>query len=273
MEIAPAGAELPPSLPQIPSAFAGSQGAPAPQEAVDLDETNQRIDAQIAAGDPVEAARLAQGLLRRVPRHLMTYLQMLDIAWQLRRWDEGEDWGRRVLQADPGNASAWRALAQSAEERDLRAQAFAIWQRAFEMNPYDPEIRAGVSRTGLNQPNALGYDLACLAAIYHRGRRWGHATDAYRTLVKADPRRVDFQLCLAVALWQAQQTPEAYALARHLTQAHPHLLMGWVVLHAIGDENDQALAASPIQTMDPTGTFVAHVWGIPPDKARVKAEG
>jgi tetratricopeptide (TPR) repeat protein len=269
MEITPAGEARPSNLSQIASPSAGSQSAPAPQETIDLDETNRRIDALIDAGDPGEAARVAQGLLRRIPRHLMTYLQMLEIAWQLRRWEEGEDWGRRVLQADPGNAWAWRALAQSAEERGLRAQAFAIWQRAFEMSPYDPEIRAGVSRTGLNQPNALGYNLACLAALYHRGQRWGHAADAYRTLVKADPRRVDFQLCLAVALWQTQQTPEAYALARHLTQAHPHLLMGWVVLHGIGDENDQALARSPIQTMDPTGAFAAQIWGVYPDKVTV----
>jgi predicted Zn-dependent protease len=231
-----------------------------------LDESNRRIDALIAVGDAMEAARLAQGVLRRLPRHLATYVQMLEITWQLRRWDEGEDWGRRLLQADPGNPRAWRGLAQSAEERGLRAQAFAIWQRAFEMSPYDPEIRAGVSRTSLNQPDALAYDLACLAAIYYRGQRWGHAADAYRTLVKADPRRVDFQICLAAALWQAHQTNEAYALARHLTQVHPHLLMGWVVLHRTGDENDQALARSPLETMDPTGAYVTQEWGIQRDK-------
>ncbi len=138
-----------------------------------------------------------------------------------------------------------------------------MWQRALEMNPYDPEIRAGLSRTGLDVPDASALNLACLAAIYAKGRRWRHAATAYRTLVKADARRIDFQICLMTALWQSRAEPDAYALARHLVQTHAHLLLAWVVLDATGDENDKALARNPIETMDPDGDFVSHVLGIP----------
>ncbi len=209
------------------------------------------------------AARLAATVLQHAPRHLATYQRLLHITWALKRWDEGEDWARRLLQADPGNALAWRTLAHAAEQRGKRGQAHAMWRRAFEMNPYDPEIRAGLARTSLDDPNALALDLACLAAIYLRGLRWEAAARAYRQLVKADPRRIDFQLCLMMALWQSRAVEEAYTLAHHLVQNRPHLLSAWVVLDATGDENDQALARNPVETMDPAGDYISGVFGVP----------
>src|SRR5690606_23689334 len=110
----------------------------------------------------------------------------------------------------------WRALARAAEQRGKRGQAHAMWRRAFEMSPYDAEIRAGLARTSLDDANALTLDLACLAVIYLHGLRWEAAARTYRQLVKADARRIDFQICLMVALWQSRAVEEAYALAHHL---------------------------------------------------------
>jgi tetratricopeptide (TPR) repeat protein len=223
-------------------------------------------------GEAEDAARLAQLILDHVPRHLATYQRLLRITWTLKRWDEGEDWARRLLQADPGNAWAWQALAAAAEQRGQRAQAHAMWQRAFEMSPYAPEIRVGLARTSLDDPQALALDFACLAMIYLRGLRWEPAARAYRQLVKADPRRIDFQLYLMAALWQSHVNEEAYTLARHLVQSQPHLLLAWVVLDAGGDANDKALAKHPISSMDPDGEFVATLLGIPFTIQAVNAE-
>ncbi len=228
-----------------------------------LADWNRAIDLALARGEADTAARMAQIILDHLPRHLATYQRLLWIAWTLRRWEEGEDWARRLLQADPGNPWAWQALANAAEQRGQRAQAHAMWQRAFEMSPYAPEIRAGLARTSLDAPDALAFDFACLAAIYLRGLRWEPAARAYRQLVKADPRRIDFQLCLLAALWQSHARDEAYTLARHLVQSQPYLLLAWVVLEALGDANDKALAAHPITSMDPDGEFVTMRLGIP----------
>jgi tetratricopeptide (TPR) repeat protein len=228
-----------------------------------LAEWNRAIDLALARGEADEAARMAQIILDHLPRHLATYQRLLRITWVLKRWDEGEDWARRLLQADPGNPWAWQALATAAEQRGQRAQANAMWQRAFEMSPYAPEIRAGLARTSLDDPHALALDFACLAMIYLRGLRWEPAARAYRQLVKADPRRIDFQLCLMVSLWQNHAHEEAYTLGRHLSQSQPHLLLAWVVLEALGDANDKALAAHPITSMDPDGEFVATLLGTP----------
>lgn len=228
-----------------------------------LADCNRAMDRALALGEAQEAALMAQLVLHHLPRHLATYQRLLRITWTLKRWSEGEDWARRLLQADPSNPLAWQALATAAEQRGQRAQAHAMWQRAFEMSPYAPEIRAGLARTSLDDANALALDFACLGTIYLRGQRWEAAARAYRQLVKADPRRIDFQLCLMSALWQSRAHDEAYALARYLVQSKPHLLLAWVVLDAVGDENDRALAQHPISTMDPDGEFAEILLGIP----------
>lgn len=236
---------------------------PNSREPTPLADWNRAIDRALARGAMDDGARMAQVILRYMPRHLATYQRLLHITWALKRWDEGEDWARRLLQADPGNPWAWQALAAAAEQRGQRAQAHAMWQRAFEMRPYAPDIRAGLARTSLDDPNALALGFACLAMIYLRGLRWEPAARAYRQLVKADPRRIDFQLCLMSALWQSRAVDEAYALARHLVESQPHLLLAWVVLDAVGDENDQALAQHPISSMDPEREFATGLLGLP----------
>jgi tetratricopeptide (TPR) repeat protein len=231
------------------------------------------IDRALQEENPSQAVALAQVILRHLPRHLPTYQRLLRAVWMLKRWDEGEDWGQRMLRADPGNALAWRALAMAAEQRGQRAQAYAIWQRAFEANPYETEIRAGLSRTSLRPPDDGGQtdnardnlmlNSACLATLYLRGFRWERAARLYRALIQADPRRIDFQVGLLAALWQQRATQETYRVARHLVQGHPYLLIAWVALDTIGDENDKALARNPIEMMDPDGNFVSEWFGLP----------
>ena len=210
-------------------------------------------------GRPAEVAVLAQVVLKRIPRHLETYQWLLQAAWQLKQWDEGEEWGRRLLQADPNNVLAWRAVARGVEERGERAQSHAIWQRAFEAGPFDPDVRSGLSRTSL-EPNAeLMLNQACLATIYRHGFRWRHAATEYRALVEADPRRIDFLIGLMVSQWRMGSRDDAYQIARYLVKQHRHLVMAWVVVAAAGDENDRALAHDPILSMDPDGEF-ARQW-------------
>lgn len=232
------------------------------------------IEQALRVADANRVGVLAQVVLRRLPRHLATYQQLLHATWLLRHWDEGEDWGRRLLRADPGNALAWRALAMAAEQRGQRGLANATWQRAFEAHPYEPEIRAGLSRTMLRTTiegdDGLTLNLACLARLYMRGYRWERAAALYWRLVEADPRRIDFQLGLLAALWQLRARQEAYRLARHLVQSQPHLLMAWAAVDALGDENDKALARNPMGAMDPGGEFVRSWFGLPQEQHHVE---
>lgn len=249
--------------------------ASAPQEStiarattVDLALLSQAIDEHLAAGRPEEAAAVARLVLLRLPRHLPTYQRILRATWLLKRWQEGEDWARRLLQADPGNPLAWRALAYAVEQKGLRTTAQAMWMRAFEHAPYDPDIRSGLQRTSLDDPGALALNAACLANLYLRGGRWAHAAGAYRTLAQADPRRTDFRAAWLVASWQQGAHQEAYQLAHHLTQRQPYVLFGWVVLSVLGDVNDRTLAHNPLSTMDPDGDFVRSRFAVTYEGAR-----
>lgn len=245
------------------------------------------MEQQLQAENPTAVAALAQVVLRHRPRHLATYQRLLQAIWLLQRWEEGEEWAKRLLRADPGNAFAWRAVAMAAEQRGQRAQAQATWQRAFEAAPYEPTMRAGLSRTTIRSGEgraggsstafvstepAVMLNLACLATLYRRGQRWEQAAVAYQTLIQAEPRRVDFQVGRLVALWQQRARQTAYRLARQLTEQHPHLLMAWVVLHSLGDEFDRALARNPIDMLDPDGDFASSWLGLDDNSQPVMIE-
>ena len=235
--------------------------------AVDLALLGQAADARCVEGDYVGAAAIAKTILLRLPRHLPTYQRLLQIAWTLKNWPEGEDWARRLLQADPGNALAWRSLAQAVAHKGLRSAAWAMWKRAFEADPYDPEIRSGLSGASLTrQGDALMLDSACLGALYLRGERWPHAASAYRALVQADDRRIDFQMNWLLALWQGGVRQEAYRLAHTLSRRQPHLLVAWAVLGALGDVNDRTLARSPLASMDPDREYLATRYRLPVER-------
>lgn len=233
---------------------------------VELAQISRAMELHLDAGEPEAATALARVVLMRLPRHLATYERLLRAAWALKRWQEGEDWARRLLQADPGNAVAWRSLAYAVEQKGLLAPAQGMWRRAFQCRPYDPEIRSGLMRTHLGEGDPLRLDSAALGSIYLRAGRWGHAAGVYRRLVKAEPKRLDFQVNWMTALWQQGARQEAYQLARHLTTRSPHTLLAWVVLAALGDVDDRALARNPIQSMDPDGEFVQAWLRIPWDR-------
>jgi len=228
-----------------------------------LIDWQRAIYATFQSGRPREAAQLANVVLQHWPMHLSTYQLMLQIAWKLDLWQEGADWARRLLRSDPGNGLAWRSLARAAEESGERAPASAIWQRAFEAQPYDSAVRAGIMRTTLDHADALVLNLASLASIRLRSRSWKHASATYRHLVQTEPRRSDFQIAYMVSLWQQGATQEAYRWARHLSSMNRHLIMPWVVLHETGDENDKALAQNPLSVMDPNRSFLRSWLGAP----------
>ncbi len=230
---------------------------------IELAQLSLEMEERLQAGKPEEAAALARVVLVRLPRHLATYQRLLRAAWMLKRHQEGEDRARRLLQADPGNALAWRSLAYAVEQKDMRNAARSMWKRAFEADPYQPDIRAGLSRTSLDRSQVMVLNTACLASLYLRGGRWAHAAATYWSLMQVEQRRIDFQLHCAVALWQQNARQEAYRIARNITQRHPHLLLAWVVMNELGDVDDRALARNPIVSMDPDGEFVRQWLGIP----------
>jgi tetratricopeptide (TPR) repeat protein len=224
---------------------------------------------------PEDTVRMSHVLLRHLPRHLGTYQRLVRAAWQLRRWEDGDAWGRRLLRADPASSVAWRAVAMAAEQRGERARAHARWQRAFECDPYDPEIRAGLVRTSVDLARLPQLNEAAMASLALRGFRWDQAEAIYRRLIQQDSRRLDFQSGLLLAIWQMHYNEEAYELARELTQSQPYLLVAWTIIDETGDADDKALARHPVRTMDPDGDYLRAALGLvfPGQTVRMNVSG
>jgi len=235
-----------------------------------LSHWNELIEELLCDERPLDALPAMRVVLKHLPQHLSTYQRLVRVAWMTKRWDEGYEWGARLLRADPGHALAWRAIAMAIEQRGHRPQARAVWQRAFESHPYEPDIRAGVQRTGLNEAEPLMLNHAGLAALQLRCQRWRRAAQLYAALVEANPPRTDFRINWMVTLWQGGDARAAYRIARQLVEQERLLFAPWVVLNALGDHTDKALALNPIQTMDPDGEYIHARFGIDPGRGPIQ---
>lgn len=223
---------------------------------VSLISWGRSIDRTIRAGQMGRAISMADLVLQQRRRHLPTYQRLIEALWQLRRWEEAGEWGRRLLHADPGNGPAWRAVARQLEAAEERGHAQVAWRRAFECDPFDPAIRVGLNRTNLGQSNPLRLNQAALARLHLRGYHWRQAAGVYGELVETNPQRSDYLVGWALALWRHGRHRDAYHAARYATQHFPHILIPWAILADLGDANDRALAQNPLETMDPDGEFV-----------------
>ena len=188
-----------------------------------LDQWIAAMDVALGWQEPSAMAQLAQVVLLRSPKNLAVYERMIQAAWQLRQWQEGSEWARRLLQADSGNPIAWQMMARAEEALGKPEHAYAIWQRAFAYQPYSPEMRQGLSRTvaftqtstqvsthkettqpaeSVTSSALFRLDKPCLAQLYLQSHQWAKATLLYSQLIKQNPQRIDFQVSLMVALWQ-----------------------------------------------------------------------
>lgn len=239
-------------------------------KSVPLTEWNQLIEDLLYANQPERAILALRVVLKQLPQHLPSYERLLLAMWMLKRWEEGYEWGTRLLRADPCSPTAWRAVAMATEQRDERSQAHSIWQRAFELDPYGPEIRAGLNRTNLDHTQVLELNQACLAMLHFRSHRWRLAATMYTTLTSVNQHRYDFHINRLISLWQSDAHDEARSVARWLVDRERALLLPWIVLATIGDQNDKALAVSPLETLDPDGEYGSNYLQLPMHRKPVR---
>ncbi|MBX2997088.1 MAG: hypothetical protein KF893_01155 [Caldilineaceae bacterium] len=230
--------------------------------ATNLSHWRATIDRLLVSNRPNEALRLLPVLSHHLPRYLPAYVQILHALWMLRRWREGRIWALHLLHADPSQELAWALLAYAAEEDGNPSLAQRYWLLAFEQAPYSPAIRAGVVRTSLGHGAPLTLNRPALATLYRQGRRWQKAARLYADLVAEHPTRPDFQQGWLESLWQTGQGGRALPLARSLVQQEPNFILGWLVSAEVGDDDDRALAQSPLAALDADGAYAMARFGI-----------
>lgn len=238
------------------------------------------IDTALDRGEVQTAVALAHLLLRKQPRHLATYERIIHICWTARRWEEGREWGLRLLRGDPSNVLGWGMLALAAEKRGEQGNrgggqigldaAHSLWQRALALDPYNAEVRAGWSRTAISTPPGQGQgdngpqpvlNQAALAFLQLRAKRWAVALPLFTALARLDNGQVVYSMGHLLSLWRTQKNGPARILAQELTTAHRGMLAGWLVLFHVGDANDRAIAQGYVQSLDPDGEYAIRWLG------------
>lgn len=245
------------------------------------------MDTALDRGEVQTAVALAHLLLRKQPRHLATYERIIHICWTARRWEEGREWGLRLLRGDPSNVLGWGMLALAAEKRGEQGNrgggpvgpvgpvgqdvAHSLWQRALALDPYNAEVRAGWSRTAISTPpgqSQMGdngpqpvLNQAALAFLQLRAKRWAVALPLFTDLARLDNGQVVYSMGHLLSLWRTQKSGPARLLAQELTTAHRGMLAGWLVLSHVGDANDRAIAQGYVQSLDPDGEYAIRWLG------------
>jgi tetratricopeptide (TPR) repeat protein len=224
------------------------------------------IDNALDQGKAEQATALAQLLLRKHARHLPTYERIIQLCLIARRWAEAREWGLRLLRGDPTNALGWAAVAFADERQSGPRKAHQAWQRAVDLDPYNPEIRAGWQRTapvptGDSMADGPPLGQATLAFLHLRARRWPSALALLTPLVRQVEAEPAFQAGRLLALWRTDERGPTRYLAEQLTDANRGLLVGWLARADVGDENDKALAQGYIESLDPDGEYAARWLG------------
>lgn len=208
------------------------------------------VDQRVEAGRLEEAVALLRVILVRLPRHLPSYERLLHLIWRMRRWDEGADWARRLLRADPCHELAWLVWARSVEEEGDLELARKLWRRALVYAPYSRTVRRGVLRTHVGVAHPLDLDHAALATLYRHGHHWSLAASLYERLAQVYPNRLDIRCGLLESLWRGDRLEEALDMARQLSRLRPDLYLSWLVMDRAGDADDRALAHAPLAAFD-----------------------
>jgi tetratricopeptide (TPR) repeat protein len=165
----------------------------------DLTHWRETVDRLLQAKRTDTALRLLQVILGHQPRYLPAYLQMMQLFWIQRNWQDGRSWALRLLRADPNHELAWAILAYAAEDEGKPGEAHRYWLLAFEQAPYNRRIRQGILRTALGGAPPLMLNQAALATLYRHTRRWQDAARLYAELGQENPGRPDFQAGLLEA--------------------------------------------------------------------------
>ena len=242
---------------------------------VQLSAWGKAIDTALDEGEIHRAVALAQLLLRKQPRHLATYERIIHLCWTARRWEEGREWGLRLLRGDPSNVLGWGILALGAEKRaEKRAEkqaerggqadlstAHGLWDRALALDPYNAEVRAGWRRTANDPTTQPVLTQAALAFLQLRAKEWASALPLFDTLSRLDSGQVIYSMGRLLSLWRTQNGPGARGLAQELTASHRSMLAGWLVLASVGDVNDRAIAQGHVQSLDPDGEYATRWLG------------
>jgi tetratricopeptide (TPR) repeat protein len=107
------------------------------------------VDARLQAIDKLEA------LVNEVVREKARYRSNIALKRSIKSWRKGDivkagQWALKATEADPDNSKAFHVLAMALERMGHLHKALVTYERAFELDPEDPELLINLGLTAWN---------------------------------------------------------------------------------------------------------------------------
>ncbi|MFZ5917269.1 MAG: tetratricopeptide repeat protein [Chloroflexota bacterium] len=215
------------------------------------------------------AIALGQHLLRHYPKYVNAYRVLARATLDQGQVGHAADLFKRVLSADPEDLESRVGLGLIYNEEEALEEALWQWERAFELAPGNPDIRAQLRQVrerleGREFPR-IELTRGALGRLYARGGLFQQAADEFQAVVRHDPQRVDVLVALAETLWRDGKLAAAEAICEQVLQELPNCLKANLLLGHIwlttGREEESHGPFRIAQALEPENRVAAVLLG------------
>ncbi len=188
----------------------------------------KKVESLLEEGHLEEGKAHARHILSYYPKNREAYLLLGRILIGQRRWEEAAEVLRRLLGADPLNATAHQLLSQAYAQMFQLDNALFHLERAFDQTPNDRQIIAGLrelySRSRGQKVEKIQLTAGAVAGQYLSNNLPEQAIDILRKARQRFPERVDLKLMLALSYQAAEMHIEAAEAAVDVLKNLPFAL-------------------------------------------------
>ena len=206
----------------------------------------------------------AQHVLKRYPRHIVTYRLLGQALLEQQDYTGATDLLQRVLSASPSDLIAHLGLAIAYAEEAFYSQAIWHLLHAYEIDPYNVNIQRELRELYRQRDGeyvaGISISPAALARLHFKGGQYQQASAELRQILQADTEeRVDWELLLAESLWRNRQRLEAAEVCESVLTKLPNCITANAILGEIYLSGERAAAAVPYLTLVQTLTQVSQL--------------
>jgi len=189
---------------------------------------NKEIDSLIEQERLDEAIGHCRHILATFPKHIDTYRLLGKAYLENGQNSNSADIFQRVLSSIPDDFIAHVCMSVIREEEGNLPAAVLHMEKAFECEPYNPDIQIELKRLygkrdGFEPPK-VRLTQGALARIYIRGNLVQQGVSELRSVIKENPYRYDLKSLLMESYVSANQLANAIDLASHILKKFPYNL-------------------------------------------------
>ncbi len=199
-----------------------------------LDEVRAQANSALGAGDHTNALALALLMQRRFPRDYQVAQLLGKVYLGTHRLSEASEAFRKVLEVDPEDVVSWSAMAMIAEDEGDLDGALGYFERAFDIDPGNPEIASEIarlhSRLSHTKAQEPGSSMHSMARRFLIEGKYESAVPWLQEALRITPESAEVAVGLTRALWLSWRLQDAEEVARGVLDEHPNCLRALAVL-------------------------------------------